>query len=102
MIQGIGPVVKLAEDLEMEIVQKAADDLIWQEEYEKARKSHAVNGEALADTTYKDEMLYCKGKIWLPRDEALKKMVFENEHDTLVAAHMGMDKTLKIIIRNFY
>ena len=45
-----------------------ADDLrlIWQEEYEKARVSDAVNGEVLADTTYKDGMLYRKGKIWLP------------------------------------
>ena len=46
-------------------------------------------------------MLYRKGKIWLPRDEALKKMVFENEHDTMVACHMGMDKTLEMINRNF-
>ena len=29
MIQGIRPVVKLSKDLEMEIVEKAADDLIW-------------------------------------------------------------------------
>ena len=36
----------------MEIVEKVADDLIWQEEYEKARESHAVNGSVLADTTY--------------------------------------------------
>ena len=52
MIQGIRPVVKLSKDLEMEIVKKAADDLIWQEEYEKAHESHAVNGEVLVDTTY--------------------------------------------------
>ena len=29
MMQGIRPVVKLSKDLEMEIVEKAADDLIW-------------------------------------------------------------------------
>ena len=96
MIQGIRPIVKLSKDLEMDIVEKAAGDLIWQEEYEKARESHAVNGEVLSDTTYKNGMLYRKGKIWLPRDEALKKMVFENEHDTMVAGHMGMDKTLDV------
>ena len=63
MIQGIRPVVKLSKDLEMEIVEKASDDLIWQEEYEKVHESHAVNVEVLEDTTYKDEMLYRKGKI---------------------------------------
>ena len=51
----------------------------------------------LADTTYKDGTLHPKGKIWLPRDESVKKMVFENEHDTMVAGHMGMDKTLEMI-----
>ena len=86
----------------MEIVEQAADDLIWQEEDEKARESHAVNGEVLVDTSYKDGMLYGKGKIWLPRDKAPKKMVFENDHDTLVAGHMGMDETLEVIKRNFY
>ena len=102
MIQGIRPVIKLSKDLEIEVVEKAADDLIWQEEYEKARESHAVNGEVLADTTYKDGMLYRKGKTWLLRDEALKKMVFENEHDTMVAGHMGMSKTLEMRNRNFH
>ena len=29
-------------------------------------------------------------------------MVFENEDDTMVAGHMGMDKTLEMINRNFY
>ena len=86
----------------MEIVKKAADDLIWQKKNVKARESYAVNGAVLADTTYKDRMLYYKGKISLPSDEALKKMVFENEHDTRVAGHMGMDKTLQMINRNFY
>ena len=63
MIQAIRPVVKLSKDLEMEIVEKAADDLIWPDKYEKAHESHAINGEVLADITYKDGMHYCKGKI---------------------------------------
>ena len=102
MIQGIRPLVKLSKDLEMEILEKAADDLIWKDDYDRARELHAVNGKVLADTTYKDGMLYHNGKIWHLYDEAKKKMVFENEHDTIVAGHMGMDKTLKMINRNFY
>ena len=86
----------------MEIVEKAEDNLIWSEEYEKAQESHAVNGEVLVHTAYNDGMLYCKRKIWLLYDEALKKMVFQNKHDTVVAGHMGMDKTLEMINHNFY
>ena len=63
MIQDIRLVVKLSKDQKMEIFGKSADDLIWQEEYEKARESHAANGKVLEDTTYKDGMLHCKGKI---------------------------------------
>ena len=29
-------------------------------------------------------------------------MVFENEHDAMVADHMGMDKSHKMVNRNFY
>ena len=63
MIQGIGPVVKISKDLEMEIVKKVADDQIRREEYEKPHEAHTVNGKILADTIYKDGMLYRKGKI---------------------------------------
>ena len=66
MMQGIRPIVKLSKDLELEIVEKAADDLLWQEEYEKACESHVVNVEVLADTTYNDGMLHCKGKNMAP------------------------------------
>ena len=47
-------------------------------------------------------MLYRRGKIWIPNDLPLKKLIFESEHDTGVAGHMGMDKTIEMISRNFY
>ena len=47
-------------------------------------------------------MLYRKGKIWLPCDAALNQIVFENEHDTMVAGYMGMDMALEMMNRNFY
>ena len=101
-IQGLRPVVRMTKELESEIVGKAAEDPIWQEEHAKARKNHAVDGEVLSIVTYKDGMLFRKGKIWIPDDSALKKLISENEHDTIVAGHMGMDKTLEMISRNFY
>ena len=101
-IQGLRSVVRMTKELECEIVAKAADDLIWQVVYDMAKVNRAVDGEVLADITYKDGMLFRKGKICIPDDSALKKLIFENEHDTIVAGHMGMDKTLETISRNFY
>ena len=57
MIQRIRPVVLSSQNMEMETVEKAAEDLLWQEEYEKARESHTVNGDVLVDTTYIEVML---------------------------------------------
>ena len=86
----------------MEIVETAASNLICHKEYEKACESHAINGEVLANTNYKDGMLYHEGRIQLPCDKALKQMAFETELDTRVDAQLGLDKTLEIIYPNLY
>jgi transposase InsO family protein len=101
-MQGLRPVVKMAKDVEQEIIEKAADDLIWQDLYEKARAEGRIEGQVRDDITCGNGMLYRKGKIWIPRDQALKKLIFESEHDSMVAGHMGMDKTVEMIGRNFY
>ena len=54
MIKGICPVVEFSKYLKMEIVEKAADNVIWREEYGKARESHVMNGEVLVATICKD------------------------------------------------
>ena len=102
IIQGICPIFKLSNDLEMGIVKKAVHDLFLLEEYERACESHAVNSEVLVVITYKDNLHYHKGKIWLTCDKVRKKMVFENQYNTIVAGYMGMDKTLEMVNCNFY
>ena len=51
---------------------------------------------------YKDGMLFCKGTVWIPSDPLLCKLIMESEHDSRVAGHMGMDKTMELGVRNFY
>jgi len=50
----------------------------------------------------KDGLLYRKGMLWIPENENLKRMILESEHDTRVAGHMGQDKTIELIRRNFW
>ena len=38
--------------------------------------------------------------LWVP--ENLIQRVFESEHDTKVAGHMGQDKTIELLRRNFW
>jgi hypothetical protein len=49
----------------------------------------------------KDGLLYRKGMLWIPEDEGLKRKELASEHDTKVAGHMGQDKTIELVRRNF-
>jgi len=50
----------------------------------------------------KDGLLYRRGMLWIPEDGNLKKLILESEHDTKIAGHMGQDKTIELIRRNFW
>jgi len=45
-------------------------------------------------------LLYRKGRLWVP--EGLVDQVLRSEHDTKVAGHMGQDKTIELVRRNFW
>ena len=100
--QGLRPIVKMSKWLEEEIISKGKSDSIWQELYDKAAEDSALEGRSTALVTYKDGMLFCKGKVWIPSDPSLRKLIMESEHDSRVACHMSMDKTMELVYRNFY
>jgi len=47
-------------------------------------------------------MVYRKGLLWVPNEININKTILESEHDTKVAGHMGQDKTMELIRRNFW
>ena len=100
--QGLRPVVKMSKWLEEEIVSQAKSDSIWQELYDKAAEDGDLEGRITALVTYKDGMLSCKGKVWIPSDPSLRKLIMERKYDSRVAGHMGMDKTMELVDLNFY
>ena len=88
--------------LEDEIISKAADDSIWHGLYEKAGEEGALEGRISTLVTYKDGILFCKGKVWIPNDLGLRMKIMEAEHDSQVAGHMGMDKSIEMVDRNIF
>jgi len=46
--------------------------------------------------------MYRKEKLWIPEGKGLRQGILELEHDTKVAGHMGQDKTIELICRNFW
>ena len=47
----------------------------------------------------KEGLLYRKGMFWIPENST--QAVLLSEHDTKVAGHMGQNKTIELISRNF-
>ena len=48
----------------------------------------------------RDGLLYQRNLLWVP--EGIGQQVLESEHDSRVAGHMGRDKTIELIRRNFW
>ena len=100
--QGLRPFEKISKWQKEEIVSKAKSDSILQELYDKAEDVGALEGRISALLTYNDRILLCKGKVWIPSDPSLRKLIMESEYDSHVAGHMGMDKTMELVEQNFY
>ena len=46
--------------------------------------------------------VYRKERLWVPGGKGMRQGILESEHDTKVAGHMGQDKTIELIRRNFW
>jgi transposase InsO family protein len=70
----------------------------------RARDSQRAGRKARIDgiLELKDGCVYRKGMLWIPNDKTLVCQILESEHDTKIAGHMGQDKTIELIRRNFW
>ena len=69
---GLRPVVKMSKWLEEAIVSKVVDDSIWQGLYDIAVEDGALEGCISTLITYKDGILFHKGKVWIPNYPGLR------------------------------
>ena len=80
----------------MEEIQKAAaEDTV----YQQAKAQEKDSGGKLE---LKEELLYREGRLWVPEGRKIREQILESEHDTKVAGHMGQDKTIELVRRNFW
>jgi len=77
----------------------AERDATYQQAWENAGKEE-VTGQAPKEIEKLDDLLYRRKQLWVPAQ--LVPQVMESEHDTKVAGHMGQDKTIELIRRNFW
>jgi len=50
----------------------------------------------------KDGMLYYKNRLYIPNDEGLQTTIAQGGHDSQIAGHLGQEKTVEIVTRDFY
>jgi len=59
-------------------------------------------GKKMADEWIeKDGLLYNKNRLYIPKDKALQTEIAQGCHDSLVAGHLGQEKTIVIVTRAF-
>jgi len=96
------PKKRWAEEFLAEVREEGKKD----EAYEQARKQEVAAEVALPkdqevkELSWENNLLYQRDLLWVPK--GLLQWVMESEHDTKVNGHMGQDKTIELIRRNFW
>jgi hypothetical protein len=91
------PVVKFDKHMYQDVILAGKDDEDWLRAYDRA-----LDGMADADVTLDDEVLWYKGRVWVPDSLDLRKMILQEENDSKVAGHMGQEKTIEHVRRKFF
>jgi len=91
------PVVRFDKHMYQDMILSGQDDEDWLKAYDRV-----LEGKADADVTLEDEVLWYKGRIWVPDSVDLRKMILQEEHDSKVAGHIGQEKMIELIRRNFF
>ena len=85
-----------------EIKKAAKNDPDYQQAAKQEAEAEGLSPEnrKVGEIRYNDGLLYRKNLLWVPNE--LVQRIMESEHDTKIAGHMGQDKTIQLIQRNFW
>jgi len=96
----------LLQEYELELLEEVREasyrDLEWLSR-EATLKDLITRGKELPTSwQYKDGFPYFKNRLYISANDALKTKIAKGCHDSKVAGHFGMEKTIEIITRDFY
>jgi len=80
------PVVKFDKHMYQDVILSGQDDEDWLKAYDRL-----LEGKADADVILEDEVLWYKGRLWVPDSVDLRKIIPQEDHDSEVAGHMGLE-----------
>ena len=89
-------------DFTEEIKKVAKNDADYQQAAKQEAEAEELSpkNRKVGEIRYNDGLLYRKNLLWVPNE--LVQRIMESEHDTKVTGHMGQDKTIELIRRNFW
>ena len=63
-----------------------------------------LKGDSKVNTNFRIEknLLLYKNRLYIPKDEGLRRTIMEAEHDSKIAGHFGIYKTIGRVRANFY
>jgi hypothetical protein len=90
------PVVKFDKHVYEDVLLSGQDDEDRLKAYDRV-----LDGKADIDITLEDEVLWFKGRLWVPDSVDLRKIILQAEHESKVAGYIGQEKTIELGQRNF-
>ena len=96
------PARKWAKEFQEKVEEEARRDEEYQQGWEAAVQERSPENETTKGKKLEitEGLLYQRENLWIPK--GLVQRIMESEHDTKVAGHMGQDKTIELIRRNFW
>jgi len=79
---------------------KKDEAYVQEREQEVTSEEPSLKNRRVKELSCEDNLLYRRNLLWIPK--GLLQKIMESEHNTKVAGHMGQDKTIELIRRNFW
>jgi len=96
----------LLQEYELELLEEVREasnrDLEWLSREATLKDLITRDKELPTNWQYRDGFPYFKNRLYIPANDALKTKIAKGCHDSKVAGHFGMEKTIEIITRDFY
>ena len=84
-----------------EFLEKIKEEGKKENNYKEAMAGKPVPKDQKAkEIRIKNDLVFRRNLLWVPN--GLIQQIMESEHDTKVAGHMGQDKTIELVRRNFW
>jgi len=89
-------------DLIAMVVAAGERDQEWTARKEELERLDTEGKAFPKNWTKKDGLLYYKNRLYIPNEEGLQTTIAKGCHDSQVAGHLGQEKTVEIVTRDFY